>query len=811
MANNDTLKEQICSFFKDIAPEAYHIEDAAYMLGIKGSANLEEYMRAIAELTEEGKLKAKPKSEYYRWAAGEMTSPTAPLEEASAEPLKPKFQRIGAPQRMGSDREFGRSKYDKYTVMEGIFKVYRKTFGFVISPGGKEDVYVSAENFNGAMHNDKVRVRTTVDMNGKTDGIITDVLERANETIVGTYDRQKEFGFVIPDDERLVDDVYVALPDTLNARSGAKVIVTITKWPENGKRPEGIITEILGYKGDKGLDINCIMAQHKLPFKFPEDVIKESEKISKDVHVDGERLDLRDWQLITIDGEDAKDLDDAVSCTIKANGNYELGVHIADVSNYVTARTAIDREAYNRGTSVYLVDRVIPMLPEVLSNGICSLNAGEDRYAMSCIMEINHQGEVVNRFIRPSVIRVGRRCSYTEVFKALTQDIIPDDLVDYMHLLHNLQDVASDLTAMRHRRGAIDFDFPEYKVLLDEDGTPLKIVKRERTIAERLIEECMLIANETVATFLRDTDRPSVYRIHELPSTEKLGALQAVCTYLGKPFNFEGDEVAPLQIQQFLESLKGTDIEPIAQIMTLRSMQQARYSTVNVGHFGLASECYTHFTSPIRRYPDLMVHRLVKRAIGWKDGYSKRDTNEEFLVKACDHSSEREQVAVAAERDTVDLKRVQYMEPFVGQTFEGRISSITSFGMFVELDNGVDGLVHISMMDDDYYEYDEEHFLLYGRRTGKEYHLGDAVTVTLIKADTERKQIDFVLGEITDIGSLQGRLAQSSSRDMTKKSKSKKDKPGSGSKKPSRSTKGRDKKGGKKNGQKKSNKRKKRR
>lgn len=811
MANNDTLKEQICSFFKDIAPEAYHIEDAAYMLGIKGSANLEEYMRAIAELTEEGKLKAKPKSEYYRWAAGEMTSPTAPLEEASAEPLKPKFQRIGAPQRMGSDREFGRSKYDKYTVMEGIFKVYRKTFGFVISPGGKEDVYVSAENFNGAMHNDKVRVRTTVDMNGKTDGIITDVLERANETIVGTYDRQKEFGFVIPDDERLVDDVYVALPDTLNARSGAKVIVTITKWPENGKRPEGIITEILGYKGDKGLDINCIMAQHKLPFKFPEDVIKESEKISKDVHVDGERLDLRDWQLITIDGEDAKDLDDAVSCTIKANGNYELGVHIADVSNYVTARTAIDREAYNRGTSVYLVDRVIPMLPEVLSNGICSLNAGEDRYAMSCIMEINHQGEVVNRFIRPSVIRVGRRCSYTEVFKALTQDIIPDDLVDYMHLLHNLQDVASDLTAMRHRRGAIDFDFPEYKVLLDEDGTPLKIVKRERTIAERLIEECMLIANETVATFLRDTDRPSVYRIHELPSTEKLGALQTVCTYLGKPFNFECDEVAPLQIQQFLESLKGTDIEPIAQIMTLRSMQQARYSTVNVGHFGLASECYTHFTSPIRRYPDLMVHRLVKRAIGWKDGYSKRDTNEEFLIKACDHSSEREQVAVAAERDTVDLKRVQYMEPFVGQTFEGRISSITSFGMFVELDNGVDGLVHISMMDDDYYEYDEEHFLLYGRRTGKEYHLGDAVTVTLIKADTERKQIDFVLGEITDIGSLQGRLAQSSSRDMTKKSKSKKDKPGSGSKKPSRSTKGRDKKGGKKNGQKKSNKRKKRR
>lgn len=810
MANNDTLKEQICSFFKDIAPEAYHIEDAAYMLGIKGSANLEDYMRIVAELTEEGKLKAKPQSEYYRWAADDIRNPTTSYEVVNSSSLKPKFKNIGAPQRMRSDREFGYSKYDKYTVIEGIFKVYRKTFGFVISPDGKEDVYVAAENFNGAMHNDKVLVRTTVAMNGKIEGAIIDVVERANATIVGTYDRQKDFGFVIPDDERFVDDVYVALPNTLNARSGAKVIVTITKWPENGKSPEGIITEILGYKGDKGLDINCIMAQHKLPFKFPEDVLKESEKISKAVHADGDRLDLRDWQLITIDGEDAKDLDDAVSCTIKANGNYELGVHIADVSHYVTARTAIDREAYNRGTSVYLVDRVIPMLPEVLSNGICSLNAGEDRYAMSCIMEIDHQGQVLNRFIRPSVIRVGRRCSYTEVFKALTQDIIPDDLVEYMHLLHNLQDVASDLMAMRHRRGAIDFDFPEYKVLLDEDGTPLKIVKRERTIAERLIEECMLIANETVASFLRDTERPSVYRIHELPSEEKLGNLQTVCTYLGKPFTFDGD-VEPLKIQQFLESLKGTDIEPIAQIMTLRSMQQARYSTNNVGHFGLASTCYTHFTSPIRRYPDLMVHRLVKRAIGWPDGYTKRDTNEEFLIKACDHSSEREQVAVAAERDTVDLKRVQYMVPFVGQTFEGRISSITSFGMFVELENGVDGLVHISMMDDDYYEYDEEHFLLYGRRTGKEYHLGEVVTVTLIKADTERKQIDFVLGEIKDIGSLQGRLAQSSSHGMTKKNKPKKDKGDSRAKKSRRSGKGPGKKNSKKNGAKKNSKRKKKR
>ena len=401
------------------------------------------------------------------------------------------------------------------------------------------------------------------------------------------------------------------------------------------------------------------------------------------------------------------------------------------------------------------------MLPEVLSNGICSLNAGEDRYAMTCMMEIDTYGKVVNYRIQPSIIHVNRRCSYKEIYKALTEDIIPDDLAPLMPMIHVLSDIAKILNDMRRRRGALDFDFPEYKVLLDTEGTPLRIVRRDRTLAERLIEECMLIANETVATHLKNTNRTSVYRIHETPSEEKMSMYQKVLNYLGQDIRLHLDELEPRVFQHILDAVKGTDIEQVAQIMTLRSMQQAKYSIDNAGHFGLASKCYTHFTSPIRRYPDLMVHRLLKADMGWPDGYANRDTKTEFLERAAVHSSEREQVAVAAERDTVDLKKTQYMVPFIGEVFEGKISSITSFGMFVELDNGIDGLVHMNMMTDDYYFYDEEHFLLVGKHTGQIYHLGDTVTVTLVKADVEKRQIDFVLGEVDNLMRIQEMMKNS--------------------------------------------------
>ena len=714
------MKEKVLAFYKSIYPHTYHIDDAAMDCHIKGGRELDAFMDAARELLKEGRLSFIRKDVYA----------------------------------YNNDTEF----------IEGIYKGYRKSFGFVITAPDEEDVYIAEQNKGTAMHNDKVRVRiiTSRDSRHKREGVVTEVIERANETVVGTYDRQHSFGFVIPDDERLGTDIYVDLHNTLDARSGAKVLVKIIKWPEGDKKPEGIITEVLGYKGDVGLDINCIMANYDLPFSFPEDVVKASQHINTTITDDPKRWDLRDVPMVTIDGEDAKDLDDAVSGRKLDNGNYELGVHIADVSHYVVSQKAIDREAYKRGTSVYLVDRVIPMLPEVLSNGICSLNAGEDRYAMTCMMEIDDSGTVVNYRIRPSIIHVGRRCSYKEVYKALEENIIPDDLQDFMPMLRDLAEISKILNRMRRRRGALDFDFPEYKVLLDLDGTPLRIVKRDRTMAERLIEECMLIANETVATHLKNTHRTSVYRIHESPSEEKLDLFQKVLNYLGQDLVLSANGVTPRDFQKILDVVKGQDIEQVAQIMTLRSMQQAKYSINNVGHFGLASTCYTHFTSPIRRYPDLMVHRLLKADMHWKNGYSKRDVEEAFLAGAVEHSSIQEQVATEAERETTDLKKTQYMVPFVGEVFEGSIASITSFGMFVELENGIDGLVHISMMNDDYYFFDEEHFVLVGKRTGKTYHLGDKVTVTLVKADVEKKQIDFVLGEVDNLMAIQEQLRNGS-------------------------------------------------
>lgn len=708
------MRQEILDFYKEISPDGFHIEDLTYQLHIKGGDELNRFLATANRLAEEGLLR-----------------PTSP----------------------GYYRYVDTQEED---YREGIFRGYRKQYGFVITGTDQEDIYVAKAHMQGAMHNDKVRVKVfTNPQNGKLEGRISAILERANTSVVGTFDREMTCGFVIPDDERLGDSIYVSLDDSLGARSGAKVLVELIHWPENGKRAQGRITEILGYKGDIGLDINCIMAAHKIPFSFPDEVIEESKKIRVTVTADSDRLDLRKEQLVTIDGEDAKDLDDAVSCKLLPNGNFLLGVHIADVSHYVRAGSEIDKEAYKRGTSVYLVDRVIPMLPEVLSNGICSLNAHEDRNAMTCLMEINQEGQVVEYTISPSLIRVGRRCSYTEVYKAISQKIIPEDLAPFMDMLGHLYDLSLVLNRMRHRRGAIDFDFPEYRVLLDHDGTPLRIVKRERTLAERLIEECMLIANETVARHLRDTHKPTVYRIHEAPSPEKLATFQTVINHLGHNYLLDAESIEPRNLQTILEEVKGTEVEQAIQIMTLRSMQQAKYSIENVGHFGLASDCYTHFTSPIRRYPDLMVHRLLKANLAWKDGYSKRDRDEDFLYKAADHSSIQEQVAVEAERETSDLKKTQYMLPFVGELFKGKISSITSFGLFVELENGIDGLVHISMMRDDRYFYDKEHFVLVGQRSGKIYHLGQEVEVTLIKADVDKRQLDFVLGAVENLKTVQ--------------------------------------------------------
>lgn len=765
-----SLRDEIVEFFADIRPEAYHIEDAAYVLGIKGADELAEFMSTVADLSREGILSTKD-DEYYFYKDAAQADAEGGHEISKHESKygteknrftslsKMKDKTKAAHKEEKKKRQLGDTAAN--TWYQGIYKGQRQGRGLFVGEDGVTEIIIQPEHRHGALHNDEVKVEILGNTypGGRPEGVVRDVVTRANTFIVGTYDRQKSFGFVIPDDERIVDDVYVELSATMDARSGAKVLVEVTEWPTSrGRHPEGRIVQILGYKGDVGLDINCIMAEHKIPFAFPDNVLQEADSINLAIDVEAGRLDLRAVPMVTIDGEDAKDLDDAVSCELLGNGNFMLGVHIADVSHYVRGGSLLDKEAYKRGTSVYLVDRVVPMLPPVLSNGICSLNAHEDRYAMSCIMEINSQGRVIKSTITPSVIRVDRRCSYNEVYKALSEQIIPEDLTELMPLVHNLHDVANALIRMREKSGALNFEFPEYKVLLNEEGTPLRIVRKDRTIADKIIEACMLIANETVATYLSNTDKPSIYRIHERPSEEKLNALQTVVTYLGKSFHFDADTIEPRDIQSFLDSIQGTEVEQIAQIMTLRSMQQARYSPVNAGHFGLASKCYTHFTSPIRRYPDLIVHRLLKKALHWRNGYTQYDDTEAYLSKAAEHCSIQEQVAVAAERDTLDLKKVQYMEPFVGEVFEGRISSITSFGMFVELENGIDGLVHIATLTDDYYFFDEEHFLLVGRQSGKEYHLGQEVTVTLVKADSAKKQIDFVLGAVEDISYFLNRI-----------------------------------------------------
>lgn len=706
----EELRKEIMAFFSHIAPDAYHIDDAAYMLGIKGAKEMNLYFTCMNELLSEKILQTKD-NEYY---------------------------------------SFSEEVKDDNLILEGVFKRYRDNFGFVLdTPAG--DVFVDSAHDKRAMNNDKVRVKIIEPKSGKRNaqGEIVEILEHANKRIVGTFHREQHFGFVVPDNERLGGDIYINLKDSMEARSTAKVLVEIVAWAdETHKKAEGKIVQILGYKGTPGLDVTCIVVEHDIPTEFSEACLHETEKLSMQVKEDPMRLDLRKEMMITIDGEDAKDLDDAVSIKKLENGNYQLGVHIADVSHYVRPMSAIDKDAYARGTSVYLVDRVIPMLPEKLSNGICSLNVGEDRYAMTCLMEINEEGTVVSSTIRPSMIHIDRRCNYDEVYKALTENIIPDNLKPFMPMIQDLYALMQILNQMRIKRGALDFDIPEYKVVVDTDGTPLRVVKRTRTIAERIIEECMLIANETVATFLEKQDAPSVYRIHEEPKEEKLDMVKQIMNYLGKPFEMKGDTLHPRDYQILLKEVEGTDIENVAEMMVLRSMQQAKYTVPNRGHFGLASKCYTHFTSPIRRYPDLMIHRLIKHAIGWHSGYTKRDAEESYLEKAASHSSEMEQRAVATEREVDDFKKAEYMVPYIGQSFDGVVTSITNFGMFVELPNGINGLVSIAMMKDDFYVFDEEHFLLVGRHTGKKYCLGEKVVITVFAVDVGRSQIDFVLGDV---------------------------------------------------------------
>ena len=659
--------------------------------------------------------------------------------EATAVVIKTRFGLYGLPDRMN--------------LIIGRFEYSGRGFGFVVPQDHEQaDIFIPAPAIATAMHGDKVAARVNRRQPGKSpEGEIIRIIERVNQAIVGTFHRQREFGYVEPDDRRLGLDLLVARKNFGDAKEGQKVVAEIIAWPDGRKSPEGRITEVLGSPGDPGLEILSIIKRHGLADEFPLAVQKAADKIPYAIapeEMDG-REDLRELPIVTIDSEDAKDLDDAVHVVKLDNGHYRLGVHIADVSWYVKEGSPIDAEADNRGTSVYLVDRVIPMLPERLSNGICSLNPRVDRLTLSCEMDINTRGRVVAHRIFPSVIRTHTRLSYNIVRRILAENDQPLAITHeaLVPQLKEMEKLAGLLRQRRMGRGAIDFDFPELKVKLDETGKPVEIVQRIRSIAESIIEEFMLIANETVAQHMSNLKWPFIFRIHEDPDAEKIAKLANLLHNAG--WNLPNVEtVEPAMLQKALKAMAGRPEERMIATVMLRSLKQARYAAENEGHFGLAASFYTHFTSPIRRYPDLIVHRLLRESWQQKKlAEKRREILADRLPAIAQHASERERAATEAERDTVDLKKAEYMAGFIGERFPGHISGVTAFGLFVELENGIEGLVHVSSLIDDYYQFQEEQYSLIGERTGKVFRLGDELTVEVLKVDLIMRAIDFVLPE----------------------------------------------------------------
>jgi len=610
-------------------------------------------------------------------------------------------------------------------TITGKISINIKGFGFVSPENNGSDVFIAPENMRGALNGDKVKVKIVDDWRGRREGLIIDILERNNQIIVGTLTKLGKKVAIIPDDLRIDKKIIIPNQEFL---PNTKVVVKIISW----KPIRGEIIEILGKENAPGVEIRGILKSHGVEENFPQDVLIEAAKVEQtpDKIEISRRIDRRNLKIVTIDGEDAKDLDDGVFAEEK-NGEFFLGVYIADVSHYVKPKTALNRAAFERGTSIYPVDRVVPMLPTELSNGICSLNAGVDRLAMACEMKINSAGNVVNYSIFPTVIHVFKRLSYTQVNKFLAGDKILADCAENLNVLKKIHDLRKKI---RTERGAIDFDLPEMKILLNSAGKPLEITKRIQTIGESIIEECMLLANETVAEHTIRKKIPSLYRVHELPSPEKVLTLNNLLAHFNLHIN-KGKE--PSEFQKILAKVKNLPAERVITSYALRTMQQARYSPENLGHFGIAAKFYTHFTSPIRRYPDLIVHRAL------------RGEFEKNLEEIARKSSEMERRAIEIERETLDLKAVEFMERFIGQNFDGVIESVTSFGFFVELDNGVDGLVRAADLKDDYYAFVEREFALIGTRTGKSYHIGDNVRVKLISANKKLRQLTFEL--ISDV------------------------------------------------------------
>ncbi len=643
-------------------------------------------------------------------------------------------------------------------TLRGVYQAHPRGFGFVTIEGETDDIFIPEKETNGALHGDTVEILLTASPEGKRkEGKIVKIAERGTAKIVGLYQvaKGKHYGFVIPDNQRFLQDIFVPEERAKGAVDGHKVVVELTSYGSDNAKPEGKIVEILGHVNDPGVDIMSIVKSYDLPVEFPEKVINQAERVPEEVS-DADmagRKDLREWVMVTIDGEDAKDLDDAVSLTRTEDGkNWILGVHIADVANYVQERSALDREALHRGTSVYLADRVIPMLPHRLSNGICSLNAGVDRLAMSCIMTVDAKGDVIDHEICESVIRVNERMSYTSVKKILEDHDEEETMryIDLVPMFEEMEQLAGILRNRRHQRGSIDFDFPESKIMLDEEGHPMEIRSYDRNVATKIIEDFMLLANETVAEEYYWREIPFVYRVHETPDEDKIKKLTILINNFGYSLHIS-DEVRPGQIQKLLAKIQGTPQETMISRLALRSMKQARYTPENDGHFGLAARYYTHFTSPIRRYPDLQIHRIIKDDLRGRMNEKKMEHYQTILPEVTRQASETERRAEEAERETIRLKKAEYMEAHIGEVFEGVISGITNWGIYVELSNTIEGLVHVANMYDDHYDYYEDRYEMVGEHTGKTYKLGETVYVRVIDADCLTRTIDFEMADEGDM------------------------------------------------------------
>ncbi|CAH0344768.1 ribonuclease R [Bacillus sp. CECT 9360] len=699
--------DRLLSYMKEEAYKPLTVQELEEALGIEDSIDFKEFVKALVKMEEKGLV------------------------------VRTRSNRYGLPQKMN--------------LIRGKLTGHAKGFAFVTPEDepGADDIFIPPTETKNAMHGDIVLVRVSSESSGsRREGTVEKIVEHGVTEVVGTYVESKNFGFVIADDKKIANDIFIPKEVSQGAVEGHKVVVRLTSYPEGRVSAEGEVIEILGHKNDPGVDILSVIHKHGLPMEFPDDVLQQANDTPETIDESQitDRRDLRDQTIVTIDGADAKDLDDAVTVTRLENGNYKLGVHIADVSHYVTENSAIDQEAFERGTSVYLIDRVIPMIPHRLSNGICSLNPKVNRFTLSCEMEINAQGEVVKHDIFQSVIKTTERMTYSDVNKILVDknEELQQRYEPLIPMFEEMEKLAEILRNKRMNRGAIDFDFKEAKLLVDEDGHPTEVVLRERSVAERLIEEFMLAANETVAEHFHWMEVPFLYRIHEDPKEEKLQRFFEFITNFGYIVRGKANSVHPRALQEIVEAVAGKPEEMVISTVMLRSMQQAKYDPESLGHFGLSTDYYTHFTSPIRRYPDLIVHRLIRTYLieGKLDNTTREKWNAR-MREIADHTSKRERRAVDAERETNDLKKAEYMLDKIGEEYDGMISSVTNFGMFVELPNTIEGLVHVSAMSDDYYRFDERQLAMIGERTAKVFRIGDEISIRVSNVNKDERAVDF--------------------------------------------------------------------